>query len=92
VTENPTKNEDEDRGRDIALTRTTKRVPARELPHSSEKLSKTTNEEAHADDHVRFFHSAGLDIDEGKQERCTGKGEQATSQRSTSILEALLKY
>jgi hypothetical protein len=59
-----------------ALTCTTKNVPARELPHACKKLNKTTSEESHANDNVRGFYSASLDIDKGEDECRRREGEE----------------
>ena len=62
-----------------ALTCTTKRISARELPHACEELGQSTSEKGHADDNVGGFDTASLNVDEGEYECRRGEGEQAAT-------------
>jgi len=50
----------------------------RRTPHSSSKLSKTTNETGHTDDSVGDGDTTSADIVHGEDERGAGEGEETT--------------
>lgn len=51
-------------------------VTSGKLPHSSDELSKTTNETGHSDDGIRDSDTASLDVEHGEDEGGGGEGEE----------------
>ena len=47
-------------------------------PHSSDELSKATNEAGHTDDSIRDGDTASLDVEHGEDESGGGEGEETT--------------
>ena len=56
-----------------------KGVCRRRTPHSGKDLSKTADENSHADNGVRDSDTASIDVVHGKDEGGAGEGEQTTA-------------
>jgi hypothetical protein len=61
----------------------TESVTLGELPHSSEKLSKTTTEDGHSNDRVRVMDSSGLEVVQRQDESGGCKREETKRSRTS---------
>ena len=63
------------------LTRCTEGVAACELPHASQELAESSDEEGHPDDDVGSRDGVGLDVDEGQNERRGGERHETPARK-----------
>jgi len=69
------------------LTSSSKDVSSRELPHSSEQLSKTTAEDGHADNRIGMRDASCLQVVQRQNECCRCEGEKTTMFELSAITQ-----